>query len=853
MMKIGRRNGSAAAWCCCGRPNTVLATAHRAVSRPIVSLHEKRMRALTAKENFATTQDSLAKHFHGIFLFDTTARSISTLDSSQLPKQENNGKDQYDKLRERTNIFLDLTKQEPGITNEQRREEGIRLLQLWTTLPPSHPLAGKSVATSIAILELSMQIIGEEIKSKTTVNLGSDRAKLHDMLSQVLGHWELCLRRRGKHKKERLPTPGQMLARLHQYRSQLPYLLQTVPTTTMSNLLLQGLLTATTKQSGHREESTAIITEAMDFLKEMIELQKKLQKDGLKDDINGNGVITNTCAPNTKTFDLLLQICVQAGSIQSTVDILDFLLLLERNEDASVTAAVRLSSSAFEKLFRACTKSTSLPTRDRGRLADLVMERMNQCYEGGVLTQRPEVAHYTYIMNAWAKSQHPDSSKRCMEILQYLRNANKKWLEPDAYAYTAVLDSLANLGAANEAEAFLESFCHEYHSTKQKDIRSRKRMEPNTTHFNIVLNAWANSKERNAGECAENLLRFMQRQFIETRGQWNSKPDLISYNSTIRAWGVSRHPMASQRAELLFQEMLDSNDDTLKPDTRLCAAMLHTWAKDGNVKKAAKLLGYMCTEFETEGNTHLEPNIQCFAVLLDAFAKSKQPLAGPDAEAFLRRMASSGRLNMTPTTFCYNSVINAYARSGSRIAGQEAERLLREMSQQDHDRGGVGAPDLVSYNSTMNAYARSKKASDAERLLRELQSICKENPRLTPNILSFNCVLNAYAKNGNPEKAESILLEMRQQPPGGVKPNVFSLSSVLEAWSRSGSPKAGEKADMYLEIMEAYPEKERMELRYRLAHMCWRNSLGCDPRAGQRMKELSEILTKLQKGKKRYR
>lgn len=853
MMNIGRLNGSAVAWCYCGRPNSMLATAHRAVSRPKFCLHDKPMRTLTIRGNMTTTKASSLQLFQRK-LFDTSTRSIN-MGISQLPQQQNKGENQYDLLRERTDTFLDLAKQ-PGKTIGQSREEAIHLLKLWTSLLQSHPLSGMSVTRSIAIIERLVQILVEMTEENDIAGLDSDRATLQDMLMQVLGHWELSLRRRqGQHEKEGLPTPGTMLTLLHQYRSQLPNLLQTVPTTNMSNLLLQGYLTVATKKMGHREETAAIVTEAMDYLKEMIELHKTLRNDKfeLKDDYNGYGITNTPCAPNTRTIDLLLQICVQTGSIHCAVDLLDFLLSSQGNGDASATATVRLSSTSFERLFHACTKSSSLSTQDSGKLADLVLERMHQCFERGLLSQRLEVGHYTHVMNVWAKSQHPQSSKRCMEMFRYLRhqarNANKKWLDPDAYVYTAVLDSLANLGAAKEAEVFLESFCHEYNPTQQKITKSKKKVEPGTTHFNIVLNAWANSKEMNAGECAEHLLRFMQRQFIGTRGEWNIKPDMISYNSTIRAWGVSRHPEASQRAVSLFQEMLDSDDDTLKPDTRLCAAMLHTWAKDGNVKQAANLLGYMCTEFEVEGNAYVEPNIQCFAVVLDAFAKSKQPLAGPHAEAFLRRMATSGRPSMAPTTFCYNSVINAYARSGSRIAGQEAERLLREMSQQDHAEG-VGTPDLVSYNSTINAYARSKKADDAERLLRELQSICKDDPRLTPNIMSFNCVLNAHAKNGNPEKAESILLEMQQQPQPreGVKPNVFSLSSVLEAWSRSGSPKGGEKADMYLEIMEAYPEKERMELRYRLAHMCWRNSLGHDPRAGQRMKELSDILTKLQKG-----
>ena len=743
-------------------------------------------------------------------------------------------------LQKRTNALLDPTEYPVGWFPADEAREAAQVVQDWIALPPSHPSAQKSVLESMRLLE---RLIQEQVHIDATADtfyiVGLD---LTDLLAKVLGHWERSFRQ--SRYKEGLSSPGRMLELLHEYRSQLPHLRSPI-TTQMYNTVLRGYwTTANADPKGSIAGAMDLVKDMVQFHKEERQKQAETQEESSSHHIDP---IVAPCAPNTRTFELLLQICIRAGSIQSAVDTLDYLLALQEDEETS-TAAVRLPSKIFERLFHTCTTVILRSRRDRGRLADQIFERMVQCRDQDVLTERIQVEHYTQVMQAWAKSKDPQSAQRCMDILHDLqhqaRHNGKIYLEPDVYVYAGALDAWANLGAAREAEELLETMCDEYQSTKTgRNTKSHATMRarPHTSHFNIVLNAWANSKAYEAGERAENLLRFMERTFAETNGVWRIRPDKISFNSAIRAWGVSGHPERSTRAQALFQEMLDSG--RLKPDTRTCAAILHIWALDGNVEKAARLLGYMCTEFDENGNTDLEPNVYCFAVVLDALAKSKHPLAGRDAEAVLRKMAASGRPSVAPTTFCYNSVIHAYAQSGDHFAGYEAERLLRKMSQE----GKAGAaPDLVSYNSTINAFARSKKIEDAERLLLELHSISKHNPQLKPDAMSYNCVLNAHAKNGNVEGVELLLLEMEKH---GVKPDAFSLGSALEAWSRSGSPEGGEKADMYLERMKAYPEK-RMGYRYRLAHMCWRNSQGHNPRAEQRMKELGEVLTQLEAGNK---
>jgi len=757
-----------------------------------------------------------------------------------------------------TVLLRDWISLSPSIvhTQSERHQQFIESWRLWTRLAETAVEQQKiqSPQTTNDVPASSRQIPSN---NGSVVNL--------DVLAKVLLLWERTLPMQSSNSDIQILTPRQMVSQLETYQNQLP--LQLTLTTQIYNTILKGYEKMVSQQPKapppppppQQQQQEPLGDIKIAAVNESIELIKHHMVDQHKHRQSEPDPVLISCAPNRRSIELVLQICTKAGALSRVLELLDYLVSHQqrKSDNENILEAVRLGSHTFESLFRACAvqRGEAPSTNDGGQLAEAILNRMIQCHEQGFLARRPQVEHYTQVMQAWTKSQHPQSAQRCLEILQslqYQARQNKKfWLEPDTIAYGTVLDALAKSGRVQEAEALLEYMWQQHHNSgnhrnhqKEQNVQTR----PSVAHFNIVLNAYAKSASYNAGERAEALLRFLQQQQYQqqsTTTTGNAKaltirPDKVSFESTIRAWGASGHPSASERAEQLFQEMVDATDERSKPDTRTCAALLHVWAKNGNVEKAARLLGDMFAEFKENGNARLEPNIQCFAVVLDAFAKSKHPLAGQEAEALLRKMVQAKQPNLAPTTFCYNSVISAYASSGDRFAGHEAERLLREMSRED--QASCAAPDLITYNSTISAFARAKKAVDAERILVELQRLSDEKPHLMPTTFTYNCVLNAHAKNGNPKAVEMLLTDMDKW---GVRPDAISLSLAIEAWSRSGRPESGVNADMYLERMERYPEKQ-MERRYRLAHMCWRNSHGHHPNAEKRMKELGEVLTQIQ-------
>jgi len=298
----------------------------------------------------------------------------------------------------------------------------------------------------------------------------------------------------------------------------------------------------------------------------------------------------------------------------------------------------------------------------------------------------------------------------------------------------------------------------------------------------------------------------------------------------------------------------------LQPTSKTYACLIHAWAQQGNAERATRILALMCDEYIETRNPMVAPSTEAFAVVLNAHAKSKHIHAGAEAERLLQKMRDSSLPGIAPNTICYNTVINAWAQSGTPLSGTESERLLREM--QNSNNPSI-APDSTTYNSVIKAYDVSRRPADAERIFRELQDLSKQqshmdkyySKRVQESTLSYNIVIHAWAKQGNFEKAEALLSEMTSRSSGNgqqhVQPDVITLTSVLEAWSRSGNPEAGKKADMYLSWMEGMPPEKQPSkamARYKLAHICWRNSQGRYPQeARQRIEELGKILTNSQR------
>ena len=70
--------------------------------------------------------------------------------------------------------------------------------------------------------------------------------------------------------------------------------------------------------------------------------------------------------------------------------------------------------------------------------------------------------------------------------------------------------------------------------------------------YNSVINAWANSMDKQAGERAGRLLEE-QWELYDATGKERAKPDYITYTSAMKAWVNSGQASASDRVNDLLE------------------------------------------------------------------------------------------------------------------------------------------------------------------------------------------------------------------------------------------------------------------------------------------------------------
>ena len=126
------------------------------------------------------------------------------------------------------------------------------------------------------------------------------------------------------------------------------------------------------------------------------------------------------------------------------------------------------------------------------------------------------------------------------------------------------LHRCARAGNARDAEAYLETMHILY-------CRGHTDLKPDTRHFNSVINAWVKSQEIGREFRAQEILDWMFHINKITDENYNVKPTCTSFNICINVWRESKERNAGDCALKLFHHMLslyEAGDYGLKPNVQ---------------------------------------------------------------------------------------------------------------------------------------------------------------------------------------------------------------------------------------------------------------------------------------------
>jgi len=548
--------------------------------------------------------------------------------------------------------------------------------------------------------------------------------------------------------------------------------------------------------------------------------------------------------------------------------------LLQYTEDLLATEE-KMNPSELHECHRLMSSWAKRCVFNSGVMAEKLLMRVIKERDTGNEKAFPSANMYNTVINAWAKCGDPNGPSKATSILELMEqrhNQDNMNAEPLTKCYVSAIDGWCKSSSYSISSNSNDRNSRNNHQRKKgaqknnqnqrckgKSITSESSAEmaeclldklgklPDNTrhvkHFNVVMNAWAETIISNSGKKAEEILSKLIDAYNSQNSPLHLKPNKTSYNTVIKAWGnsalsaqqkrytnnINHGVRAAQKAEQILSYMEEQyekhNDADLKPDRITYTSVLLAWANSGEKNIAPKRAEEILEKMERLNQRELQ---------LEMSSSSSNKW----------RQEQS----IKPDTVAYNSVIKVWANSGHAQAGEKSESLLNRMEKIYQETGDKSIrPDNISFNSVIHALAnsgvpstsskstsgRSKNSGrsrnngvnnskkkgvvvvgkgSAHRALAVLERMealhAAGDIKMKPDIVTYNSVMNALAKSremGAAQNAEEILERLErlyQRGLSNVRPDAYSYNIVISAWANSGDIFAAARAETLVQQMK---------------------------------------------------
>lgn len=555
--------------------------------------------------------------------------------------------------------------------------------------------------------------------------------------------------------------------------------------------------------------------------------------------------------------------------------------LQSMTEDLLSTVRGSMTPAQLHETHKLLTSWSKRRVNLSGPMSERLLRRVIDERHLGNLHAFATANMYNSVINAYAKSPLPHGPQKATDILhlmEELHRADANNARPLTKCYVSAIDGWCktitstpsfdqqqpnpnhsidtsqliithtNGGATQPPAQKAESLLHRL-GQSPGNYRSAK-------HFNAVMNAWADSGQRDAGKRAQNLFDLMNRFYIKHKNP-DLRPNQRSYNTLLKAWAKSKTKGSAHQAEQILRYMEDSfwatikphnhhhhhhhnHDNFLIPDRISFTTCINAWARSAApdaAERAEEILNrmeHLAATLAASKNTStihirhkdIQPDVITFNSVIHAWANSPHPHASNRCERLLQRMELIHHKNnypLRPDRISYNTVIHALANSGQKNSAPRAQHVLERMEAAYENGNHAAKPDIISFNSVMNAHAKSREpgsALHAERILLRLEQKYEQkrhehdsknnekNNIIQPDTYSYNTVIGAWSNSGDANaalKAESLLRRMialsAKRSSSPVRPDVKTYNTVLAALARSQDRRAPQKSEHWLAHM----------------------------------------------------
>lgn len=343
--------------------------------------------------------------------------------------------------------------------------------------------------------------------------------------------------------------------------------------------------------------------------------------------------------------------------------------------------------------------------------------------------------------------------------------------------------------------------------------------EPTTKTFNIVIQAWAKSGSKEAGDHVKRIMQSMDEWTTlcqHIRGKDSSfpysgcSPDERTIVAAIQALARSCKQTGPEQAFRLVAGIVDAKLNIknelsqlnkfsgAKLDVAVFNSLIQEWVKSRRGResavKAEEILR-LAVDFSESMNSDssVAPNTRTYSIVIDAWAMVESVEKTGDgaqrAEDILGRMVRLYRegVNVKPNVISFTSCISAWAHCRSRNdAPDRAERLYRNLVDLfDETDDEDFKPDRASVNAVIAAWARAVKRPGSIDRAKELLEDSKRFGK--PDLVSYNSILDGMAKRGMVKETSDLfdwLIKTNQDGDAEFGPDTYSYNINLSSLSR---------------------------------------------------------------------
>ncbi|KAG4204180.1 hypothetical protein ERO13_A04G032500v2 [Gossypium hirsutum] len=429
------------------------------------------------------------------------------------------------------------------------------------------------------------------------------------------------------------------------------------------------------------------------------------------------------CKPDVETYNALIHAHGQVGQWRWAMNIMEDML----------SAAIPPSRSTYNNLINACGSSGNW------REALKVCKKMT---ENGV---GPDLVTHNIVLSAYK------SGAQYSKALSYFELMKGTHIRPDTTTLNIVINCLVKLGQYGKAMDIFNSMRDERADSRPDilpekareifDMMKRNNCKPNLVSYNALIDAYGSN-----GLLAEavEVLRQMEQDGI--------KPNIVSICTLLAACGRCRQKVNID-AILSAAELR-----CIKLNTVAYNSAIGSYMNFGEFEKAIAL-------YKSMRKRKVLADSVTYTVLISGSHKLSRY---SEALGFLDDMVG---LKIPLTKEVYSSLICVYSKQG-QVA--EAESMFNMM------KVSGCCPDVVAYTAMLHAYSSAENWAKASAIFLEM-----EENGIQPDSIACSALLRAFNKGGQPSKVLVLAKYMREKAiplNDAVFFEMVSACSILQDW-----------------------------------------------------------------------